>query len=691
MAQRMPRVAKVKNKQPAPQQITAEQILREAKERIEAEPKAPRQKITDPTELEEFKLKKRKEFEDQIRRNRQAIGTWLKYAKFEENLQEYARARSIYERALDQDHRNVTLYLRYAEMEMKHRNINHARNLFDRATTILPRIDQFWYKYTYMEEMLGNVAAARQAFERWMKWEPDEQAWHSYVKMELRYGEVARARQIYEKFVIVHPEVKNWIKYAKFETKQREPGLARGVYERAVEFFGEEHMDQQLFIAFAQFEEASKEYERARVIYKYALDRIPKEKAVDLFKAYTLFEKKHGDRAGIEDVLVSKRRLQYEDEVSANPLNYDAWFDFVRLEEAGGDFDRVRETYERAIANIPPAPEKRLWRRYIFLWVYYAVFEELVAEDMERTRAIFKACLNVIPHKKFTFAEIWLLYAKFELRQKNLANARKILGQALGMCPKDKLFKGYIELEMQLREFDRCRTLYEKFLEFNPANCTTWIKFAELETALGDVERARALYELAVDQPVLDMPEILWKAYIDFEAEQEEYENTRRLYRRLLKRSQHVKIWLSFARFEAALPGEKSAARARNVFEQADTHMKDNGHKEERVMVLEAWKDFEDTQGSEEWARQVGQKMPKKIKKRRLVDENVGPSAGYEEYYDYMFPDEKTAQPSLKLLQMAHMWKKMKTEGPKEGGEKEAEVQETGAAQEGEQDGGEES
>jgi len=49
-------------------------------------------------------------------------------------------------------------------------------------------------------------------------------------------------------------------------------------------------------------------------------------------------------------------------------------------------------------------------------------------------------------------------------------------GTAIGKCPKDKLFRGYIELELQLREFDRCRKLYEKFLEFSPENCTTWIK-----------------------------------------------------------------------------------------------------------------------------------------------------------------------------------------------------------------------
>lgn len=68
------------------------------------------------------------------------------------------------------------------------------------------------------------------------------------------------------------------------------------------------------------------------------------------------------------------------------------------------------------------------------------------------------------------------------------------------------------------------------------------MKFAELETLLGDVDRARAIYELAVNQPRLDMPEILWKAYIDFEIAQEEPRNARLLYERLLERTHHVKV-----------------------------------------------------------------------------------------------------------------------------------------------------
>ena len=149
----------------------------------------------------------------------------------------------------------------------------------------------------------------------------------------------------------------------------------------------------------------------------------------------------------------------------------------------------------------------------------------------------------------------------------------------------DKLFKSYIEMELQLGNIDRCRTLYQKYIEWSPANAAAWgrcaeawlwefgcgvsgweghdctgvtrvfaatparqgdggrqgrgpmhaaappthltdppthppflphpptlqCRFADLERSLGESERARAVYELAIAQPVLDMPEVLWK------------------------------------------------------------------------------------------------------------------------------------------------------------------------------------
>lgn len=665
----MPKVAKVKNKMPAPVQITAEQLLREAKEReLELVPPPPKQKISDPDELKDYQRRKRKAFEDNIRKNRNLMTNWIKYAQWEESQKEIQRARSVFERGLDVDHRNITVWLKYAEMEMRARQLNHARNIWDRAITILPRANQFWYKYTYMEEMLGHIAGARQVFERWMEWEPEEQAWHSYINFELRYKELDRARMIYERFVLIHPEVKNWIKYARFEEKHGYINSARRVYERAVEFFGEDNMDEKLIIAFARFEEGQREHERARVIYKYALDVLPKDQCQEIYKAYTVHEKKFGSRAAIEDVIVSKRRFQYEEEVKANPLNYDAWFDYIRLLEADANTEQVRDTYERAIANIPPSKEKRHWRRYIYLWINYALYEELEAEDMERTRDVYKACLDIIPHKNFTFAKVWLLFAHFEVRQKNLQGTRGILGTAIGKCPKNKLYRGYIELELQLREFERCRILYEKFLEFGPENCTSWMKYAELETILGDTERAEAIYELAINQPKLDMPEVLWKAYIDFQIEQEEYDKTRKLYRRLLERTQHVKVWISFANFELSIQSEngENVINTRKVYSEGNKSLKNINEKEERLMLLESWQEMERDQGDEESQAKVQKLMPQKVKKRRKIQTEDGSDAGWEEYYDYIFPDEEAAQPNLKLLAMAKKWKQVQETTPTE-------------------------
>lgn len=80
-----------------------------------------------------------------------------------------------------------------------------------------------------------------------------------------------------------------------------------------------------------------------------------------------------------------------------------------------------------SLNSIDQQQEKRHWRRYIYLWINYAVYEELEANDVTRTRQVYEACLDLIPHKNFTFAKFWLMFAHFEVRQKNLPRARKIL------------------------------------------------------------------------------------------------------------------------------------------------------------------------------------------------------------------------------------------------------------------------
>jgi crooked neck len=490
------RSGQIKNRAPATIQITAEQLLREAQERgIEAVAKAPRQFITDKEELVLYQQSKRKEFEDQLRRQRQNIGIWCKYGLWEASQLEFERARSVFERALDVDYRNQTIWLKYAEMEMKNKFINHARNIWDRAVTLLPRLDSFWYKYTYMEEMIGAIDNARQVFERWMSWEPDDLAWAAFIKFEVRQGEISRARSLFERYVKLWPTCRAYLKYSRWEEEQHEKVLARTVYERSLQELHPQEKSEKLIINFARFEERCKEFDRARVIYQFAIKQLSELKEdidiTDLKKEYLLFEKRHGTKEGIEDALVKQKREHYSKILANEPFNYDAWFDYIRLEESEGSDESARSIFERAILSIPLAKEKRHWKRYIYLWVYYALFEELQAKSIDNARSVYQRCLDVIPHQEFTFGKIWVMAADLEVRVKDISAARKILGKAIGMTGKENIYKGYIDLELRLGEIDRCRVLYSKYVASMPHNCSAWKSFAQMESSLGESTRAR--------------------------------------------------------------------------------------------------------------------------------------------------------------------------------------------------------
>ncbi|KAG8944888.1 NineTeen Complex (NTC) component [Tulasnella sp. 419] len=171
-------------------------------------------------------------------------------------------------------------------------------------------------------------------------------------------------------------------------------------------------------------------------------------------------------------------------------------------------------------------------------------------------------------------------------------------------------------------------------------NCAAWIKFAELETTLDDIPCARAIFELGVSQPTLDMPELLWKAYIDFEFGEGERENTRA------------------DDEEEEDAGDVDAGdpeKARTVFERGYKSIKSQSvgldkesdeyraTLEHQLLLLEAWKAFEEKHGTDADVAKVQLMMPKKV----------------QTSWVYAFPDDvREANPSAyKFLQMAHAWR----------------------------------
>jgi crooked neck len=59
---------------------------------------------------------------------------------------------------------------------------------------------------------------------------------------------------------------------------------------------------------------------------------VPKERATKLYELYINFEKEHGSKDEVDEVIIGERRNIYKDELSKNSLNYDAWINLLTLE-----------------------------------------------------------------------------------------------------------------------------------------------------------------------------------------------------------------------------------------------------------------------------------------------------------------------------------------------------------------------
>lgn len=152
--------------------------------------------------------------------------------------------------------------------------------------------------------------------------------------------------------------------------------------------------------------------------------------------------------------------------------------------------------------------------------------------------------------------------------------------------------------------------------------------------------------------------------------EHEEWEHVRSLYERLLERTSHVKVWISYARSQLNIPSEDASVQARAIFQRANKALRSAGEKEQRLMLLEAWVEHEKEYGSEEEEEKVSRLLPRKVTKRRQITTEDGTQTRWEEYVDYVFPDDQAAKPSLLLLAKAKEWAKQRQEDGEEAREK---------------------
>lgn len=690
-------------------QITAESILLDAYSNRDKPLEKLDQTIQDLDELRSFQLTKRKEFEQQLNKNRLNFGQWLRYARWEiDHNQDYRRARSIYERALQVNIEHVPFWTQYIQFELTHKNVNHARNLLERAVTTLPRVDKFWYLYIQTEEKLGNYEMVGVIFERWLTWYPGIGAWDSYALFNRRYEQYQKVREIYRRLIerIQEAEAMKeidvgdiWLKWIQFEISVDE-GYVRSIFENAVDNMivpwrkrrqqkdggGVDGSFGKIVDKWTRWEVANDEPERGKAIYEVLIKMIKDHglHASDIYQLYSEFEKTYGTKSSIENTIYSKRLIRYKEELQNDPFDYDTWWSYIKLQQQMGN--QCIEYFEEAISYPPKDTSKKTipWKRYIFLWIYYAYYTEFELKDIESSRNIWQRTLKIMPHKKggFTFGKVWIAYAEFEIRNNVIETsdlaintARKIFGRSIGVCatigkPKQKIIKYYIELEKKLGEWDRCRKLYEKWLELSTGS-EVLLEYIEYERSLGEDYRCVALFEIGI--LLILVRGRLWQEYINFYNESLDYENSRKLYRRIIEEqgSESASGWISLAMFESKIPtadqlrvyeesGEEELEfsitdvqrdNSRAVFKEALQALASTP--EQRIVVLEAWKNYEENQGTASSVEDVKRKLPTLVTRRKVNADGIE-----EEHVDYIFPEDEKKKPGInKFLENAKKWK----------------------------------
>ncbi|QPG76176.1 hypothetical protein FOA43_003562 [Brettanomyces nanus] len=482
-------------------QITAEQLLSEAYEYRQTPLKTPDYKIADLDELHDFERRKRQEYEDALRRNRFDIGQWMRYAQFEVDQHDMPRARSILERALEVDNTNVSLWIRYTHFEIKGKNINHARNLLERATSVLPRVDKLWYQYVSVEENLGNVIAARAVFRKWLQWKPGFEVWRHYIEFEERYKEYDNCRLIFEKYTTVYPNASTWLYWAAFEKKHGDATNVKNVYKLGLNGIYElGGLTAEFILSWISWESTIGEEVAIRRLFEFGIKTLNENEVRKLQDDYSKFVKKYGSTQDIEDSVLNGRKLKYESKLSSNPEDFETWclyLDLISDPLIHLPPSEIEKKFELAISKRPSSSRKDDWLPYIYVWFRYITWEKSRSEDIELLRSIYRRVIKIIPHKSFTFPKVWIGFAELEVKHNNLAEARRVLGQSMGMCPDKEVMNYYITLESNMNQFDRVRTIFNKLIENFSDEEDCWEAYVQFESQLGETERADALKNLS--------------------------------------------------------------------------------------------------------------------------------------------------------------------------------------------------
>ncbi|EDQ86376.1 uncharacterized protein MONBRDRAFT_28344 [Monosiga brevicollis MX1] len=369
------------------------------------------------------------------------------------------------------------------------------------------KVHTLWVEFARLYEAT-SLEEARKVYERGVQ-EPfrkvDDLAelWCQYAEMELRHKNFQRAVNVLRRATAmpskkqlvdesgrpsvqarVHKSLKLWSMYADLEESIGTLEGTKAVYNRMLEL---RVATPQVIINFATFLEENKYFEEAFTAY---------ERGVALFKWPIVFEIWNTYLAKFIKRYVSQLHLvqALTQQQSCPLIIYSArpylcllgLTQFVRtplvsrfkIGQGGDKLERTRELFEQCLENIPAKFAK-------VIYLMYADFEEKYGLGRHAMAVYQRATQKVPSEDRF---EMWQLYIKRAAALFGVVYTRELFVAAL----EDTLLS---DKDMQAMAMD----------------------FASLETKLGEVDRARAIYSHTSQYCEPKSAKKFWDAWEDFE------------------------------------------------------------------------------------------------------------------------------------------------------------------------------
>lgn len=318
-----------------------------------------------------------------------------------------------------------------------------------------------------------------------------------------------------------------WVNFAKFYEEHKDIANARVIFKKAAEVeYRSEHELASVYCEWAEMELRQDNFEEPLDVLRGACV-VPQSLTLHLRSktSLTAKDKVHKNvklwslRLDLEESIgdLESTRAAYNEAFELKIVTPQMVLNFAAYLEENKYFEESFRVYERGLSLFPTFPyANEIWQAYLTKFV-----KRYGGTKVERSRDLHEQAIKSAPAK---FAKpLYLKYAEFEEKHGMLRNVMAIYERAADAVPEEERLDVYFAYVKKAQTFfgvSKVREVYQRGITNLPDNFVAplCLKFAEMETKLGEIERARAIYAHASQFCDPRQHEAsFWKVWHDFE------------------------------------------------------------------------------------------------------------------------------------------------------------------------------